>query len=114
MIPDWDWHLAALTSRQIRLLIRLDTARTDNPILWALCIGHRTASAISNALAFPTEIVTYELRRYKRQGLIADAQAPSSVVWRITDDDLLELYDFVREIKRSNKQAKEEGGDEGH
>lgn len=106
MIPNWQWHNTG--DRVTREL--LDDYRSDHPILWALCVGHRTARAIANALAMPYDIVLYELRQYKnRDGLIEDAESARAVVWGIIDDDLAELRAFARaQIKTNNKAVSDD------
>lgn len=106
MIPSWHWHNTGHThTREL-----LDDYRTDHPILWALCVGHRTARAIANALAMPYDVVLYELRQYKnRDGLIEDFESQRAVVWRIIDEDMVELKAFaLAQIKTNNKAVKDD------
>lgn len=86
-------------------LERLDDLRADYPVIWALCVGHRTSKAIAHALGVPRPLVLTELRQLKRGGWVHDEQAPSSVVWKLERADHLELYEWVRAMRRAEKHG---------
>lgn len=100
-IPDWEWH--NLPDEDMRILDALDDLRRDEPIVWAMVLGHRNSHRIAQSLGMPHETVLYELRRYKRREITIDEQLDSGIVWRLLDDHHLELRRWVAALRKKDR-----------
>lgn len=103
--PDWEWHNLTDQPRLDNLEL-LDRLRTLSPILWGLITSTKppTALALANRLALPREPTLYELRRYKSDYLVYDeALASTGMVWKLLDEEYLDLQNWVKDLRRTNR-----------
>lgn len=107
-IPDWEYHEPILAPDIKEAMELLDKLRGPDPILWSLTLRHRTSRSIAAHLGMPHASILYELREYKKRGHVTDDQAPQSVVWRLLDDDLVDLSYWCLQFRRIDRT--QEGG----
>jgi hypothetical protein len=96
----WNWpDDMDVTPENADCLEKLDIIRIEQPIIHILIMGTRTVVNMAVRIGWPTQHILWQLREYKKQGLVFDREGIKSVEWYFTMNpaarDFLEMKDWV-------------------
>lgn len=78
----WNWHDDIdNSSTEADNLHALDLVRVEHPILHILVMGTRTVHNMSVRIGWPADHILWQLREYKKEGLVFDHEGLRSVNW---------------------------------
>lgn len=100
-LPHWS-NDDSIEAADADVLEQLDLLRVRQPIIHQLIMGRKTAASMATILGWPKDHITWQLREYKKEGLVYDREGIRSIEWLIYGDSqgYLDLKDWVLEQRR--------------
>lgn len=84
-LRDWTNDLDISLS-EADYLHTLDRIRLEHPIIHTMIMGTRTAISMTHKIGWPKANITWQLRQYKKEGLVYDREGLRSIEWLLTLD----------------------------